>query len=255
MADAWIPAQYERFGAERARPFRDLVSLVEARPGMRVVDLGCGTGELTAQLHQKLQARETLGIDSSEAMLARAPQVAGVRFEKQDIARFAPPEPFDLVFSNAALHWLPDHAALLERLTAALAPGGQIAVQMPMTDDQTPHLVAIELARSPAFRRLLGGFERRAPLPDPVRYAAWLHRLGYVRQHVRVVMYTHLLESREEVVEWMRGALLTEYRKRLSPPDWERFLERYRQMLIPELEDERPYFQVYPRILFWGALP
>ena len=254
MADAWSPEQYERYRDKRAGPFWDLVALVEARPGMRVVDLGCGTGELTAQLHAKLQARETLGVDSSAAMLARTPTAAGLRFEQQDISRFEPAEPFDLAFSNAALHWVPDHFALLRRITAALAPGGQIAVQMPMTDDQLPHQTACELARSPQFRRLLGGYERRPPLPEPSRYAAWLHRLGYARQHVRVEMYTHLLDSREDVVEWVRGALLTGYRKRLSPPDWERFLERYRQMLLPQLEDERPYFFVYPRILFWGSL-
>jgi len=254
VADAWDPSQYERFRDERSRPFRDLAALVEPRPAMRIADLGCGTGELTAQLHAKLQARETVGIDSSPAMLARAPMAPGLRFEQQDIALFEPADRFDLVFSNAALHWLSDHFTLLRRLTSALAPGGQIAVQMPMTDDQIAHRTAYELARSPEFRRLLGGYERRAPLPEPARYAAWLHRLGYVRQEVRVVMYTHLLDSREEVVEWVRGALLTEYQKRLAPADWERFLARYRQLLIPQLEDERPYFFVYPRILFWGAL-
>jgi len=255
MPDAWSPAQYERFRAERAQPFWDLAALVEPRTGMRVADLGCGTGELTAELHHKLGARETLGVDSSAAMLARAPQAPGLRFEQQDVALFEPREKLDLVFSNAALHWVPDHPALLQRLTSALAPGGQLAVQMPMADELVTHRTAHALARSPEFKLLLGGFERRSPLLEPTRYAAWLHRLGYARQHVRVVVYTHLLESREEVVEWVRGALLTEYQKRLAPPDWERFLLRYRQLLIPQLEDERPFFLAYPRILFWGARP
>ena len=253
MPDAWNPAQYDRFRDERAQPFWDLAALVESRPGMRVVDLGCGTGELTAGLHQKLQARETIGIDSSPAMLAKAPRQNGLRFQHQDIADYRPEEKLDLIFSNAALHWVPDHPGLLRRLTAGLAPGGQLAVQMPYTDEAVTHQTAYALARSPEFRQLLGGYERRAPLLEPPRYAAWLHRLGYVRQHVRVVMYTHLMESREGVVEWVRGALLTEYQKRLSPRDWERFLERYRQMLLPQLEDDHPYFYTNPRILFWGA--
>jgi trans-aconitate 2-methyltransferase len=255
MADAWSPSQYERFRGERAQPFWDLAALVEPRPGMSVADLGCGTGELTAELHQKLQARETLGVDSSAAMLSRASQAPGLRFEQQDIALFEPRGKLDLVFSNAALHWVPDHPALLRRLTAALATGGQLAVQMPMADELITHRTAYALARSPEFKILLGGYDRRSPLLEPTQYAAWLHRLGYVRQHVRVVVYTHLLESREEVVEWVRGALLTDYQKRLSPPDWERFLSRYRQLLIPQLEDERPYFLAYPRILFWGTRP
>jgi len=255
VADAWNPSQYERFRDERAQPFRDLASLVDARPGMRIVDLGCGTGELTAELHQKLQARETIGVDSSAAMLERAPRAPGLRFEQNDIARFEPEGKLDVVFSNAALHWVSDHPALLRRLTSLLDAGGQLAVQMPYNDEALTHQTAYALARSPAFRGLLGGYERREPLMEPARYAAWLHRLGYVRQHVRVAIYTHLLDSREGVVEWVRGALLTEYQKRLSPSDWERFLERYRQLLLPQLEDDRPYFYTQPRILFWGALP
>ena len=255
MADAWRPTQYERFRDERAQPFWDLASLIAPRPAMRVVDLGCGTGELTAQLHQKLGATQTVGIDSSAAMLAKAPQAPGLRFEQQDIATFAPREKLDLVFSNAALHWVPDHAELFRRLTGLLAPGGQIAVQMPMTDDQITHRIASELARSPEFRRLLGGYQGRLPLMDAERYASWLHHLGYVRQHVRVQIYPHLLDSRDDVIEWVRGAMLTEYQKRLAPADWDRFLERYRQLLIPQLADDRPYFYTYPRILIWGALP
>src|SRR5262249_42755330 len=109
--DAWNPAQYDRFRAERQQPFFDLLGLVRPQPGMRAVDLGCGTGELTSALHRRLGARETLGLDSSDAMIARSDRHAepGLRFERGDIADFVASEPFDLVFSNAALHWLPDH--------------------------------------------------------------------------------------------------------------------------------------------------
>jgi len=220
---------------------------------MRVVDLGCGTGDLTLELHQKLAARETVGLDASAAMLAKAPEAAGLGFETGEIEKFAPARPFDLVFSNAALHWVEDHPALFRRLTDAVADGGQLAVQMPMNDEHASHQTAFELARSHEFRRLLGGFTRRPPLAEPAQYATWLHVLGYARQHVRLQIYAHLLDSREDVIEWVRGALLTDYQKRLSPPDWERFLQRYRQLLLPQLGDERPFFYTYPRILIWGS--
>jgi trans-aconitate 2-methyltransferase len=252
---AWNPDQYGRFRDERAQPFRDLLALVQPRPGMRVADLGCGTGELTLELHRALGARETLGLDSSASMLAKAPQAPGLRFEEGDIAEFAPAQPFDLIFSNAALHWLPDHPTLLRRLTAALSPGGQLAVQMPMNDEHPSHQTAYDLARSREFRRLLGGYERREPLLEPVQYAAWLHRLGFVLQQVRTQIYSHLLDDRAQVIEWNRGALLTEYQKRLKPADWEKFLARYREMLLPQLEDEHPYLYTYPRILIWGLMP
>ncbi|TMA25784.1 MAG: methyltransferase domain-containing protein [Deltaproteobacteria bacterium] len=255
MPDPWDPRQYDRFRTERAQPFRDLLALVQPRPGMRVVDLGCGTGDMTLELHRELGARETLGIDDSASMLAKVPRAEGLRFEQLDIAKFAPAEPFDLAFSNAALHWVPDHPSLLRRLTRALRPGGQLAIQMPMNDDHPSHQTAFELARSPEFRRLLHGFERRAELLEPAQYSSWLHKLGFVRQQVRLQIYAHLLESREQVIEWVRGALLTDYQKRLAPADWERFLRRYRELLLPQLDDERPFLYTYPRILIWGELP
>ena len=255
MADQWDPKQYERFRAEREQPFHDLLAMVRPRPGLRAVDLGCGTGALTAELHRALQARETLGLDNSPAMLARAPQAPGLRFELQDIAAFAPREPFDLIFSNAALHWLPDHGGLLQRLRSALAPGGQIAVQIPANDDHPSHQTARELAKEHEFKRYLDGYVGRPPLPSLVQYAGWLHHLGFTAQNVRLQIYPHLLGSREEVVQWVLGTLLTDYQKRLPAEVWPQFLRRYRELLLPQLADERPFFYAYPRILFWGQLP
>jgi len=153
----WSPDQYERFRGERAQPFWDLAALVESRPGMRVVDLGCGTGELTRALHEQLGAAETLGIDNSPEMLAKAPSAAGLRFENAGIESFAGNN-LDLVFSNAALHWIPDHERLFGPLTAMLAPGGQLAVQMPANDDHPSHRTAAEVARE------LGVEPRRSPV-------------------------------------------------------------------------------------------
>src|SRR5262245_37919778 len=114
-ASTWDPAQYARFRAERSQPFYDLAAKVKARPGMRVVDLGCGDGVLTNWLHDKLQASDTLGVDSSETMLAAAEKQAGngLHFEQVDVGTWEPSERFDLVFANASLQWVPNHEALL----------------------------------------------------------------------------------------------------------------------------------------------
>src|SRR4051812_7272342 len=129
--DSWNPSQYERFRDERSQPFFDLMARVEPRPTMRIVDLGCGTGELTKLLHEHLHASETLGIDSSAAMLAKSEALAsdGLRFERQDIGDFSADHRYHLVFSNAALHWAANHEEVLRRLTVALVEGGQLAVQ------------------------------------------------------------------------------------------------------------------------------
>jgi trans-aconitate 2-methyltransferase len=251
----WNPAQYERFRDERARPFFDLLDLVQPRPEMRVVDLGCGTGELTRELQRRLSARETIGIDNSPAMLAKSAAFAsdGLRFEQKDIGAFVSEEDVDLVFSNAALQWVPDHEPLFRRLTAALTPSGQLAVQMPANNDHPSHLTAFAIAGESPFREALGGYSRQWPVLAPEAYATLLHRLGFRRQHVRLQVYAHELESREAVVEWVRGSLLTDYERRLPADLWPRFLERYRERLLPQLEDERPFFYPFKRVLLWGA--
>src|SRR3712207_1265330 len=123
----WSPQQYERFKAERQQPFRDLASLVEPRPHMRIVDLGCGTGELTRELQRHFQAAETIGIDSSETMLTKAAAFAGdsVRLEQGAIEDYVPDAQFELVFSNAALHWVADHVRLFTRMAGFLRANGQ----------------------------------------------------------------------------------------------------------------------------------
>jgi trans-aconitate 2-methyltransferase len=253
--DCWDPEQYERFRAERTAPFVDLLALVRPRPGMRIVDLGCGTGELTQRLHRSLQARETLGVDASPAMLDKSAAFAGegLRFARGDIAAFADEGTWDLVFSNAALHWVPDHAGLLARLSAALAPGGQLAVQVPANFDHPTHTIAAAIAAEPPFRDALGAGADPPGVLRPEEYAVLLAGLGHRTQHVRLQVYGHELGSREEVVEWVKGSLLTAYRRGLPPELWETFLARYRARLLPALDDRRPYFYPFKRILFWTA--
>ena len=246
----WAPEQYERFAAERKQPFLDLAALVEPRAGMRVVDLGCGTGELTGELHDALGAAETLGIDDSESMLRKAQNVATetLRFELQRVEDFAPARPFDLIFSNAALHWVADHERLLERLMGFLSANGQLAVQMPANDDHPSHSVAAEVARE------FGLAERPDYILPVERYATVLHALGFVRQHVRLQIYGHVLPSASDVVEWVRGALLTHYQALLPAPRFEELLAAYRARLRVVIGDGSPYFYTYKRVLLWGSL-
>jgi trans-aconitate 2-methyltransferase len=251
--DTWDPARYERFSAERSAPFYDLLSLVGPVPGGRVVDLGCGSGELTVRLHRRLEAAETLGLDSSPAMLERAAGLAGdgLRFELGDIASFSD-VPWDVVFSNAALHWLPDHEGLFRRLINSLNHGGQLAVQMPANHDHPSHVVAAEVAGTEPFRTALGGHRRESPVREPEWYALLLDRLGLADQHVRLQVYLHHLATRDDVVELVRGTLLTDYQSRMPEELFGEFLTTYRERLLPELEDTRPYQYPFKRLLLWG---
>jgi trans-aconitate 2-methyltransferase len=251
----WSPAQYERYKNERSQPFFDLLSLVRPRAGMRVVDLGSGTGELTRVMHDRLGAAATIGVDASEAMLAksRAFVAPGLTFARGDIATWAPPAEVDLVLSNAALQWVDGHESLLARLASFLAPGGQIAVQIPANDDHPSHTVAAEIATEPPFREALGGHVRVFPNLTLDGYAALLDRLGFAEQHVRMQVYAHRLPGAEDVVEWVKGTLLTDYEKRLEPAMYTQFLARYRERLLGQLGSARPFFFPFKRILFHAA--
>jgi trans-aconitate 2-methyltransferase len=254
--DAWDPDQYARFQRERRQPWEDLVALLHPCSRPRVVDLGCGDGALTRELHQRLGARETVGVDSSPAMLEKAAPLAGdgLRFVLGDAGAWSG-GPYDLVFSNAALHWVPDHPAWWPKLAALVAPGGQLAVQVPVNDHHPSHAEARAVAASSEFSADLAGHLRQSPVLEPEWYATALHRLGFLAPRVRVEVYTHLLDSRDAVVEWVRGSVLTDYQRRLDAPAWERFLERYRARLAAALPDLRPFPYTYRRLFIAARRP
>jgi trans-aconitate 2-methyltransferase len=256
----WDPAQYRRFAAERAQPFWDLVALVgRDRPIACAVDLGCGDGALTAAVADALGVEAMVGVDESPAMLAAAGGHATgrVRFEPGDIGTWdGGGERFDLVLANASLHWVADHRRVLRRWTAALAPGGQLAVQVPANADHASHVVATEVAGKEPFASAFGG----PPPPDPVAanvlppeaYAVLLHDLGFVEQTVRLQVYGHVLESTAAVVEWVRGTSLTRFFARLPAELHEPFVDAYRGALLARLGDHAPFFYPFKRILMWG---
>jgi trans-aconitate 2-methyltransferase len=256
--DGWSPDQYERFRSERQQPFDDLLMLCHPVSGGRVVDLGCGTGDLTKILHEEMEAGETVGIDSSAAMLERAhaaySNIEGLSFEQGDIATWLG-EDLDLVFANASLQWVDDHLNLLARMRTALGPDGQMAFQVPANYRHPSHVLAHQVAIEPPFIDALDGDapeDRGRFVLSPEVYADLLYELGAKDQVVRMEVYGHELESTGEVVEWVMGTLLTPYRQRLTPELFDEFVERYRERLVEELGEQEPYFYGFKRILCWA---
>jgi len=254
--NVWDPRQYNCFADEREQPFWDLAALLAPAAHPNMVDLGCGDGRLTAALHHHVGAAATLGIDSSDAMLADAEQHAGggVTFERGDIATWSAPGAYDIVFSNAAMHWAPDHEAVLARWTAALRPGGQLAVQVPSNADHPAPMIAAEVAAE-----LLGP---DAP-PDvaganvlrPEDYARVLDRFGYERQSVRLQVYGHHLDSTSAVVDWIKGSTLTRFRALLPGDAFDVYVEQVRVRVVAALGEHAPFFYPFKRILLWGQRP
>jgi trans-aconitate 2-methyltransferase len=155
------------------------------------------------RLHEHLRASQTIGLDKSGNILAQASKYArdGLEFRKGDIATFRTHERFDLVFSNAALQWVPDPGEVLARLSSWLTEDGQLAVQVPANDDHATHVVAREVASRSPYREALADWSRQFFVLKPEEYAAILNRLGFRHQHVRLQVYGHLLPSREDEIE------------------------------------------------------
>lgn len=255
--DPWNPSQYERFRREREQPFFDLLALVEPAPDMDIVDLGCGTGRGTVLLHERLNARTTTGIDRSARMLEQRPVSArpdGLTFRIDTIESLPAEAAYDLVFSNSALHWVPNHRALVQQLVRALEPRGQLAFQIPAMHDDAGHTIAEALADSPPYREALGGWTRLQPVLPPDTYTRILYAAGLRPPRVSLHVYPHVLAGPEEVVEWYRGSLLTDYERRLEPAVFDAFVADYRQRVLAALPDERPYVFAFKRILAWGRL-
>lgn len=255
QTDQWNPTQYNRYRNERMQPFFDLVAQIKPKDGMRAIDLGCGTGELTAMLAERLTDAMVEGIDSSPAMLKQAAprETDRVRFRLQEIADLDDASAYDLVFSNAALQWVPDNEALVGRILATLPPGGQIAVQVPRNEEHASHRLAAEVASAAPYRNLLGGYIRESHVLPLKRYAELLYRHGCREQLCIEKIYGHELPSSDDVVEWVKGTSLGAYLNRLEEPARGAFLAEYRRRLIAEIGDHRPYFYPFRRLLFWGV--
>ncbi len=253
--NSWNPTHYLKFAKERNQPFYDLLKLIAIQPDMTVVDLGCGTGHLTKVLHQTLQAKETLGIDSSDAMLkeANSLDIPGLHFKNQDILEFCPSNTYDLIFSNAALQWVKDHEGLFARYKSKLKPNGQLAIHVPDNFEYPSHTIAKELASEAPFKEELR--EGRDPSVLTIEaYSQLLNQLGFKEQHVRAQIYPHLLESTDSLVEWVKGSLLTYYQGYLSPERYNEFLQHYRERVMNFFGDLRPMFLPFKRILIWARV-
>jgi trans-aconitate 2-methyltransferase len=245
---AWDPEQYLRFKEERFAPFEDLLTLVQVREGLRAVDLGCGTGELTLRLAHNLPASDVLGLDTSETMLAEASALArpGLRFERRAIEDLD--GQWDLICSNAAIHWVDNHAALIPRLFSRLSPGGQLVLQFPSNHDHPANRMVPETAAEEPFRTLLGGWTRRpSVLPLPA-YGELLHDCGARGFTLFEKVYPHLLPDADALAQWLSGTTLVPYLERLDPPRRPELTEALRKNLN-RCWPEGPIFFGFRRIL------
>jgi trans-aconitate 2-methyltransferase len=215
----WDAEQYSKFSRERSRPFDDLMAQVTLERPEFIADLGCGTGSHTRTLAERWPDARVVGIDSSAEMLekSRSHAIRGrVEFIQADIGQWSSDRAVDLIVSNAALHWLPDHETLFKRLAGMLSPRGTLAVQMP-DRFRTPSQEAIEAASAdPRWKsRLTGvGLHRESARPL-VWYVALLRELGFTVNAWQTT-YVHILSGENPVLDWLKGTALRPLLERLD---------------------------------------
>lgn len=233
----WDPRQYLRYGGERLQPALDLLRRIDLEAPGRIVDLGCGPGNVTSLLKERWPEARLLGLDSSPEMLEKARTLApGIEWRQADIAAADLAPPPDLLYSNAALHLLDDHAGLFPRLAASLAPQGVLAVQMPRNHGMPSHTGMAAAAEAGPWAGRLLPLLRRQPVAEPAFYYDLLRPL-FARLEIWETSYLHVLEGEDPVVEWTRGTALKPLLDALQGAERQAFLADYRARMA----------QAYPR--------
>jgi trans-aconitate 2-methyltransferase len=242
---AWDPAQYRKFRGHRLRPAVDLLGRVPLDAPQRVVDLGCGEGAATRLLRERWPGAELTGVDSSAEMLeVAARELPGVHWEQADIETWKPPEPVDLIFSNAALHWLDDHTSLFLHLVEAIKPGGVMAVQMPRNFLAPSHTLSTAVALDGRWRERLTSILRPEPVARPEFYYDLLASRA-IHLDIWETEYLQVLEGENPVAEWTKGTWLRPLLGALGDKDRQLFDSEYRKRVAeayPRREDGRTLY-------------
>lgn len=224
MSD-WNPEAYARFRGLRLRPALDLLMQVGTPAGGDVVDLGCGDGAAAAALRARFPKRQLIGVDASPAMLASARGYD--RLEQADIAAWRATEPPGLIFSNAALHWLGDHAALLPRLAGMLPPGGVLAVQMPRQHEEASHRLLRELAAE-MFPDRFSPATWRPTVMAATDYARLLAPFGRVDAwETKYIQRLAPESAAHSVRRFTESTAMRPYLEKLTPPEAAAYVARY----------------------------
>jgi len=251
----WDPAKYRQFSNERSRAFYELVSRIDATEPRAVADIGCGPGELTADLCTRWPNAEVRGVDSSAEMIAAANEVlaaastraAGaprLRFDQMDATDWKPDVPIDVIVSNALLQWIPDNEKLLVSWVGYLAAGGWLAFQVPANHDEPTHSLLREMARTDRWRDRLADVALTRQTAEPAAYLDLLARAGCAVDAWETT-YLHVLTGDDPVLRWISGTGLRPVITKLTGGEREEFLAEYGALLRHAYPQAR-YGTVFP---------
>ena len=248
---AWNPGTYNQFKSERFAPFYDLLALITIKPNLEVIDLGCGTGELTRKLADALPESRVLGIDSSQEMLndSKPFENAQVSFACKTIEeQVGLDKKWDLVFSNAAIQWVNNHEELLPKIISTVKPEGQLVIQLPAQHHNISNRILNDLASEEPFKTPLEGWKRDSPVLEIDRYAQLLFGHGSKSMTVFEKIYPMVLKDADALFTWVSGTALIPYTERLEGGMRQQFIDAYKQKLQSHFP-QSPVFYPFKRII------
>ena len=245
MTAIWDPGQYLAFGGHRLRPALELLMRIPLEAPARVVDLGCGAGNVTVHLRRRWPGAEITGVDNSPEMLAAAAQaVSDVAWREYDLTAWTPDSPPDVIYANASLHWARDQAALFSRLMGLLAPGGVLAAQMPRNFGQPSHTLMADAAAAGPWAETLARLDRTVPVEGPEFYDDLLTPLS-AQVDIWETRYVQVLTGENPVAEFTKGSWLKPLLDALEEPHKSGFETDYRRRVLeayPPREDGSTLF-------------
>ncbi len=269
MAD-WNPDLYNRFRRYREEPFLAILERLKLRGDEAIVDLGCGSGENTVELARRAPRGRAVGLDSSAAMIDAANKVlAGVTdpevrarlsFQLGDIATFNSggehAGEYAVVFSNAALQWVPGHRGIFQHIYNALIPGGRVVVQMPKNDQETAQVTILQLAGEPPWKEMLAAVTvpSRA-VAGPERYNILLAEIGFAAVDCYEHVFQHPMNSPREVLDWSRATTLRPFLNALPAHSHDAFLSAVAERLARAYGTAGPLIFPFRRLFIWGTRP
>ena len=228
---AWDPAQYLKFAGPRLRPAIDLLGHIDVEAPSLVYDLGCGAGNVTRFIAERWPEARIVGIDGSAEMLGKArADLPQLEWQQADLATWRPPRPAEIIYSNAALHWIEDHAPVFVALFQSLAPGGVFAVQIPRNFGAPSHTSMGEAARRGPWRTRLEPLLRPAPVAEPAFYFDLLSPLA-AKLDMWETEYLQVLDGEHAVKEYTKSTWLSPLLAALDEPDRSQFEAVYTAMV------------------------
>jgi trans-aconitate 2-methyltransferase len=248
----WNPDQYNQFKKERYQPFFDLINHITPQPNLSILDLGCGTGELTKVVADNFPDSNVKGIDNSPEMLAQAPQQSNLSFGLRSIEeQLLENETWDLIIANASLQWIDDHQKLFPTIISKLNGGGQLAIQMPSQTENILNKMLLELVQEYPFHQALEGWTRPSPVLSLDDYTNILFKHGGKELVIYQKVYPIIAQSSEELYAFIAGSALVPYMERLSEIMKDE-LEKSLKRKIAETFDSSPAVYAFKRIILYA---